>query len=102
MGIDIVIPREMHVDVIVDGVVVIETKAHDACGVAVEDGDAWAPDVAVRVVPRDYTSPVAEGMGLAAHGGEVPLLPAIEAGLPSGAGPVRVALISVVAFAAIP
>ena len=102
MGIDVVIPRETRVDVVVDGVVVVETKAHDARGVAVEDGDAGAPDVAEGVVPRDYTSPVAEGVRLAAHGGKVPLLSTIEAGLPSGAGPVRVALISAVAFTAIP
>ena len=102
MGIDVIIPGETRIDVVVDGVVVVETKAHNARGVAVEDGDAGAPDVAVRMVPGDYASPVAEGVGFAAHGGKVPLLSAIEAGLPSGAGPVRVALISVVAFAAIP
>ena len=102
MGIDVFIPGEACVDVVVDGVVVVKTKAHDARGVAVEDRDARAPNVAVGMVPRDYTSPVAEGVRLAAHGGEVPLLVAVEAGLPHGAGPVRVALVSVVAFAAIP
>ena len=48
-------PRETGIDVIVDGVVVVETKAHDMRGVAVEDGDAGAPDVVIGVVPRDYT-----------------------------------------------
>ena len=102
MGIDVVVPRETHVDVIVDGVVVVKMKAHNARGIAVEDGDAGAPDVAIRVVPRDYAGPVAKRVRLAAHCGEVPLLPTVEAGLPRGAGPVGVALVSMVAFATVP
>ena len=102
MGIDVVVPREMRIDIIVDGIVVVKTKAHNACGIAVEDGDAGAPDVAVGVVPRNYTSSVVKGVGFAAHGGKMPLLAAVEAGLPRGAGSVGVALVSVVAFAAIP
>ena len=101
-GIDVVVPGETGIDVVVDRVVVVKTKAHDARGVAVEDGDAGAPDVAVGVVPGDYTDPVAEGVGLAAHGGEVPLLPTVKTGLPRGAGPVQVALISAMTSAAIP
>ena len=102
MGIDVVVPRETRVDVVVDGVVVVETKAHDARGVAVEDGDSGAPGVMIGVVPGDDAGPIAKGVGLAAHSGEVPLLPTVRTGLPRGAGPVRVALVSAVAFAAIP